>query len=297
MHGKSYGTSGYHQRLECKEVLVARMAENQDVLQLINVRKIFARGTIDEVTALNDVNLNVHDQDFVSVIGSNGAGKSTLLNIVAGVFPPERGGKLIINGDDVTSLDEYKRAAYVGRVWQEPNVGTAPKLTIEENLSLALLRGQSRGLKAAVSKQRRQSFGEALAPLGLGLEDRLSTPVGTLSGGQRQALALVMATISKPVILLLDEHIATLDPKTAETVLQLSDMIVRREKMTTIMVTHNMEIALRYGNRLVMMHEGRIVVDIGEADKKMATISDLISAFERAAGEHFDDDSILLSQR
>ena len=185
----------------------------------------------------------------------------------------------------------------MGRVWQEPEMGTASRLTIEENLSLALLRGQSRGLRMAVNKGRKQLFRETLALLGLGLEDRLSTPVGTLSGGQRQALALVMATISKPAILLLDEHVATLDPKTAETVLQLSDMIVAREKMTTIMITHNMEIALRYGNRLIMMHQGRIVVDMGEADKKMLTISDLVDAFERAAGEQFKDDSILLSQR
>ena len=268
---------------------------NRSILQLRDVRKIFARGTIDEVTALDGVNLDVYDQDFVTIIGSNGAGKSTLLNIVASVFPPERGGKVVINGDDVTSLEEYRRAAYVGRVWQEPEVGTAPKLTIEENLSLALRRGQSRGLRGAVSKQRRQLFREALALLGLGLEDRLSTTVGTLSGGQRQALALVMATISKPAILLLDEHVATLDPKTAQTVLELTDMVVLREKMTTIMVTHNMEIALRYGNRLIMMHNGRIVVDMGEADKKTLAISDLVTAFERAAGEEFKDDTILLT--
>ena len=268
---------------------------NRSILQLTDVRKIFGRNTIDEVTALDGVNLDVYNQDFVTVIGSNGAGKSTLLNIIASVFPPERGGKVVINGDDVTNLEEYRRAAYVGRVWQEPEVGTAPKLTIEENLSLALRRGQSRGLKGAVSKQRRQLFCETLAMLGLGLEDRLRVPVGTLSGGQRQALALVMATISKPAILLLDEHVATLDPKTAETVLQLTDLIVLREKMTAIMVTHNMEIALRYGNRLIMMHNGRIVVDMGEADKKMLTISDLVTAFERAAGEEFKDDTILLT--
>jgi len=270
---------------------------NSSILQLRDVRKVFARGSVDEVIALNDINLDVYDQDFVTVIGSNGAGKSTLLNIIAGVFPPERGGRVVINGDDVTGLAQHRRAAYVGRVWQEPEMGTASRLTIEENLSLALLRGQPRGLRGAVNKQRRQMFREALALLGLGLEDRLSTPVGTLSGGQRQALALVMATISKPAILLLDEHVATLDPKTAETVLQLSDMIVGREKMTTVMITHNMEIALRYGNRLIMMHQGRIVVDMGEADKKMLTIGDLVDAFEQAAGEQFKDDSILLSQR
>ncbi|MEJ2047230.1 MAG: ATP-binding cassette domain-containing protein [Dehalococcoidia bacterium] len=267
------------------------------MLELKEVSKVFARGTVDEVKAIDRVNLNVHEQDFITIIGSNGAGKSTLLNIIAGVFPPERGGKVIINGSDVTNLEEYTRATYVGRVWQEPEVGTAHKLSIEENLSLAVLRAQSRRLVPAVNSGRRKAFREALALLGLGLENRLNTPVGTLSGGQRQALALVMATISKPVILLLDEHIATLDPKTAQTVLRLSDMIVKREKMTTIMITHNMETALHYGNRLIMMHKGRIIVDMHEADKKTLTINDLVTAFERAAGEQFKDDSILLSQR
>jgi putative ABC transport system ATP-binding protein len=269
---------------------------NRSILQLRDVSKVFARGTMDEVRALDGVNLDVYDQDFVTIIGSNGAGKSTLLNIVAGVYPPERGGKVIINGDDVTNLEEYRRAAYVGRVWQEPEVGTARKLSLEENLSLALLRGQRRRLRAAINKNRRQLFRETLAGLGLGLEDRLNTAVGTLSGGQRQALALVMATVSKPAILLLDEHIATLDPKTAKTVLRLSDDVIEREKMTAIMVTHNMEIALHYGNRLIMMHEGRIIVDMGEADKKALTVSDLVNAFEKAAGEQFKDDSILLSR-
>ncbi len=269
---------------------------NRSILQLRDVSKVFARGTMDEVRALDGINLDVYDQDFVTIIGSNGAGKSTLLNIVAGVYPPERGGKVIINGDDVTNLEEYRRAAYVGRVWQEPEVGTARKLSLEENLSLALLRGQRRRLRAAINKNRRQLFREALAGLGLGLEDRLNTAVGTLSGGQRQALALVMATISRPAILLLDEHIATLDPKTAQTVLRLSDDVIEREKMTAIMVTHNMELALRYGNRLIMMHQGRIVVDMGEADKKALTVSDLVNAFEKAAGEQFKDDSILLSR-
>ncbi len=271
--------------------------KEQSLLQLRNVRKVFARGTIDEVTALNDINLDVYPEDFVTIIGSNGAGKSTLLNIVAGVFPPEMGGKVIINGDDVTSLSEYKHAAYVGRVWQEPTVGTAGKLSLEENLSLALLRGKPRGLRSSLNKQRGELFRSALAPLGLGLEDRLNTPVGTLSGGQRQALALVMATISKPALLLLDEHIATLDPRTAQVVLNLSDMIVRRERMTTMMVTHNMELALRYGNRLIMMHQGRIIVDIGQQDKQALTIDDLVSAFEQAAGERLTDESILLSHR
>jgi len=272
-------------------------SKDQSLLQLRSVRKVFARGTIDEVTALYGINLDIYPDDFVTIIGSNGAGKSTLLNIIAGVFPPEMGGKVIIGGEDVTDLSEYKHATYVGRVWQEPHVGTAAKLTIEENLSLALLRGRPRGLRPSLNKQRRELFRSALAPLGLGLEDRLSTLVGTLSGGQRQALALVMATISKPVLLLLDEHIATLDPRTAQIVLNLSDMIVQRERMTTIMVTHNMELALRYGNRLIMMHKGRIIVDIGQQDKQALTINDLVTAFEQAAGEQLTDESMLLSHR
>ena len=270
---------------------------NKYVLQLRDVKKIFFHGTIDEVTALNGIRLDVQEQDFICIIGSNGAGKSTMLNIVAGVFPPERGGKVIIDGDDVTNLPEYRHSAYVGRVWQEPQVGTAGKMTIEENLAMAYLRGKPRGLKAACNKELRALFREALEQLGLGLEDRLNAPVGTLSGGQRQSLSLVMATISKPAILLLDEHIATLDPKTAETVLKLTEMIIKKEKMTTMMVTHNMEIALRLGNRLVMMHRGKVIVDIGEERKNTLTINDLVNAFEQAAGEKFDDDSVLLSNR
>ena len=267
------------------------------LLRLIDIRKVFSRGTIDEVTALDGINLDVYEQDFVTIIGSNGAGKSTLLNVIAGIYPPERGGNVCIVDQDITNIPEYKHAEYAGRVYQDPSEGTAAKLTIEENMAMALLRGQSRGLRAAISKRRRELFRSALSPLGLGLEDRLSAYVATLSGGQRQSLALVMATISKPAILLLDEHIATLDPKTAETVLELSDMIVKRERMTTIMVTHNMDIALRYGNRLIMMHQGKILVNMGEEEKKKLTIADLVMAFERAAGEEFKDDSIMLSQR
>ena len=271
--------------------------QNRTTLQLREVRKVFARNTIDEVTALDGINLDVYDQDFITIIGSNGAGKSTLLNIIAGVFPPEWGGRVIINGVDVTGLAEYRRAAYVSRVWQEPHIGTAGQLTIEENLSLALRRGQPKGIQKATSKHLRELFCGDLTPLGLGLEDRLNTSVGTLSGGQRQALALVMATIGRPAILLLDEHIATLDPKTAKTVLQLTDEVMRRDKLTAIMVTHNMEIALRYGNRLIMMHKGRIIVDMGDTDKKALNVGDLVAAFERASGEEFDDDTVLLSRK
>ncbi|MFC2033796.1 ABC transporter ATP-binding protein [Chloroflexota bacterium] len=267
------------------------------MLQLNDVSKVFSRGTIDEVTALNNIKLNVNTEDFITIIGSNGAGKTTLLNIVAGIYPPEQGGQVIINKKDTTKLSEHRRAQYVGRVYQDPHIGTASKMTIEENMSLAILRGQSRGLRIATDKRRREFFREELSMLGLGLEDRLNTQVSTLSGGQRQALALVMATISKPAILLLDEHIATLDPKTANTVLELTDLIVSREKMTSIMVTHNMDIALRYGNRLLMMHEGKIVVDMNSENKKSLTINNLISAFEQAAGKEFQDDTILLNQQ
>jgi len=270
------------------------MSENSGLLQFREVRKVFYRGTVDEVKALANITLDVNAEDFITIIGSNGAGKTTLLNVIAGVYPPERGGKIIINGRDVTNLSEHLRAQYIGRVYQDPHIGTAAKMTVEENLSLALMRGKSRGLRIATNKKLRELFRSALAPLGLGLENRLNVPVGTLSGGQRQALALVMTTISKPALLLLDEHIATLDPKTAQIVLELSEMIVQREKMTTIMVTHNMEIALRYGNRLIMMHKGGIIVDINETEKKMLKTGDLIKVFERAAGEEFDTDTVLL---
>ncbi|MEE8353356.1 MAG: ATP-binding cassette domain-containing protein, partial [Dehalococcoidales bacterium] len=227
------------------------MTLKSELLQLQGVSKIFSRGTLDEVAALDNVAIDIRARDFVTVIGSNGAGKTTLLNLIAGIFPPERGGAVVINGRDVTGLSEHRRARFVGRVYQDPQIGTAAKMTISENMAMALLRGQSRGLRMATNQRRREIFREALAPLGLGLESRLSSLVGTLSGGQRQALALVMATLSRPALLLLDEHTATLDPKTARIVLELSEMIVTREKMTTMMVTHNMEVALRYGNRLM----------------------------------------------
>lgn len=271
------------------------MSENKSLLKLKAITKIFAKGTIDEVTALDGVDLDVKSKDYIAVIGSNGAGKTTLLNVIAGVFPPESG-EIILNGRNITKLCEYRCANNVGRVYQDPHVGTAAKMTIEENMAMALLRGQARGLRVATNKQRRELFRAALAPLGLGLEKRLGALVGTLSGGQRQALALVMATVSNPAILLLDEHIATLDPRTAKTVLDLTDMIVTREKMTTLMVTHNMDLALKYGNRLIMMHEGRIVVDMAKEQKAGLTIGDLVAAFEQAAGRKFVEDKILLRQ-
>jgi len=269
------------------------MSENKSLLKLRRISKVFSKGTVDQVRALDKIDLDVNSGDYITIIGSNGAGKTTLLNIIAGVYPPETG-EIILNGRNITRLCEYRCAKFVGRVYQDPHVGTAAKMTIEENMAMALLRGQPRGLRVATNKQRRELFRVALIPLGLGLEKRLNALVGTLSGGQRQALALVMATLSKPAILLLDEHIATLDPRTAQIVLDLTDMVVKREKMTTIMVTHNMELALRHGNRLIMMHKGRIVVDMNQAQRSDLTIHDLVVAFERASGEEFADDSVLL---
>lgn len=272
------------------------MNQNKSILRLEEMSKVFSKGTVDEVTALDNISLDVKDQDYITIIGSNGAGKSTMLNIIAGVYPPEKNGKVLIGERDVSRLSEYKHAEFIGRVYQDPNIGTAGKLTIEENLSLALLRGQRRGLRAAINKERRDLFVETLLPLGLGLENRLNTPVGTLSSGQRQAVALVMASLSKPALFLLDEHTANLDPRTAEIVLNLTDLIIEREKMTAMMVTHNMEMALKHGNRLIMMHKGRNVVDIGYKEKKNLTIKDLLNAFSRAAGEELKDDNILLSR-
>ena len=285
------GTSGTQDVEWCISV-----NKNHSLLQLRSVSKVFSKGSVDEVAALNKIDMDVSAKDFITVIGSNGAGKTTLLNIIAGVFPPERGGEIIINNRNVTSLSECKRAYDVGRVYQDPQIGTAANMTIEENLSLALLRGHSRGLSIATSKKYRERFCQALEPLGLGLENRLNAPVGVLSGGQRQALSLIMATISNPALLLLDEHISTLDPNTARLVLELSNMIIEREGITAIMVTHNMEIALKYGTRLVMMHKGRIIVDLDHEQKKNLTFNDLIGAFERASGERFADDNILLSR-
>lgn len=273
-----------------------QVSNNSSLLQLNGVSKIFSRGSLDEVAALDNIDLGINAGDFVTVIGSNGAGKTTLLNVIAGVYPPEHGGRIVIDSRDVTNLSEHRRAHYVGRVYQDPQIGTAANMTIEENLSLAMLRGQSRGLSIASGRKHRERFRQALLPLGLGLEDRLNAPVGVLSGGQRQALALVMATMSNPSILLLDEHISTLDPKTARSVLELTGMVIERESMTAMMVTHNMEIALRYGNRLVMMHKGKIIVDLDHTRKSNLTLNDLITAFERASGERFADDNILLSR-
>ena len=271
------------------------MSETPSLLQLKNISKEFGTGTIDEVKALDGINLSINTSDSITVIGSNGAGKTTLLNIIAGVYPPERGGNIIINNRDITNLSEHNCSQYFGRVYQDPHIGTAAKMTIGENLSLAIARGSSRGLRVATTKKRLRYFQEILVTLELGLENRLNTLVGTLSGGQRQALALVMATISKPALLLLDEHTAKLDPNTAGIVLSLTENIVSSEGITALMVTHNMEHALRYGNRLLMMHKSKIIVDLNRKQRSNLTVSDLLTAFEHASGERLTDDSILLS--
>ncbi len=271
------------------------MSEKQSLLQLKNVSKKFGIGTLDEVTALGNINLCINTGDFITIIGSNGAGKTTLLNIIAGVYPPERGGNIIINNKDITSLNEHKRSQYFGRVYQDPHIGTAAKMTLAENLSLAIARGRSRGLRVATTRKRLVYFQEILATLQLGLEDRLNTMVGTLSGGQRQALALVMATISKPALLLLDEHTAKLDPNTVGIVLGITENIISNEKITALMVTHNMEHALRHGSRLLMLHKGKIIVDLNREQRNDINVSDLLTVFEQSSGEQLTDDSILLS--
>jgi putative ABC transport system ATP-binding protein len=270
------------------------MSEKQSLLQLKNVSKKFGIGTLDEVTALDNINLCINTGDFITIIGSNGAGKTTLLNIIAGVYPPERGGNIIINNKDITSLNEHKRSQYFGRVYQDPHIGTAAKMTLGENLSLAIARGRSRGLRVATTRKRLIYFQEILATLQLGLEDRLNTMVGTLSGGQRQALALVMATISKPALLLLDEHTAKLDPNTVGIVLEITENIISNEKITALMVTHNMEHALRHGSRLLMLHKGKIIVDLNREQRNDINVSDLLTVFEQSSGEQLTDDSILL---
>ncbi|MDD4189565.1 MAG: ATP-binding cassette domain-containing protein, partial [Eubacteriales bacterium] len=256
--------------------------------------KAFNIGTVNEKTALHNVTLRLDEGDFVTMIGGNGAGKSTLLNCVAGVYGIERG-SIMIDGVDVTKLPEHKRAAMLGRVFQDPMMGTAANMGIEENLALAYRRGLRRTLKWGISSRERIMYKELLKALGLGLEDRLGEKVGLLSGGQRQALTLVMATLKKPRLLLLDEHAAALDPKTAETVLQKTDLLVGENNLTTLMVTHNMRDAIKHGNRLVMMHDGRIILDIKGDEKQKLTVEDLLKRFGKVSGEQFANDRTLLS--
>lgn len=264
------------------------------MLKLDNIRKTFNAGTINEKVALNGVSLSLAEGDFITVIGGNGAGKSTMLNAVAGVWPVDSG-KILIGGDDVTRLSEHKRAKYLGRVFQDPMTGTATTMSIEENMAIAARRGERRGLTWGITRKERDLYREKLATLSLGLEDRLTSKVGLLSGGQRQAITLLMAALKEPKLLLLDEHTAALDPKTAAKVLEISDKIIEEHHLTAMMVTHNMKDAIAHGNRLIMMHEGKIILDIAGEEKKRLTVEDLLHQFEKVSGEEFASDKALLS--
>ncbi len=265
------------------------------MLEIKNICKTFNKGTVNEKVAINNLSLTLEDGDFVTVIGGNGAGKSTMLNLIAGAFPVDSG-SIIANGKDITHLPDFKRASILGRVFQDPMMGTSANMLIEENLALANRRGQKRGLKWGISDAEREDFKKQLAALNLGLEDRLSTKVGLLSGGQRQALTLLMAVLRKPDLLLLDEHTAALDPKTAAKVLEMTDRIVSKHNLTTLMVTHNMKDAIEHGNRLIMMDAGRIVVDIRGEEKKKLTVPYLIDLFSKASGSTEANDAMLLSK-
>lgn len=265
-----------------------------EMLKLDNIHKTFNPGTINEKIALNGVNLTLNEGDFVTVIGGNGAGKSTMLNAIAGVWPIDSG-KIYIGGDDVTKLSEHKRAKYLGRVFQDPMTGTATTMSIEENMAIAARRGEKRGLSWGITHQERDTYREMLKALDLGLEDRLTSKVGLLSGGQRQAITLLMASIKKPKLLLLDEHTAALDPKTAAKVLEISDKIIAENHLTAMMVTHNMKDAIVHGNRLIMMHEGKVILNISGEEKKKLTVEDLLHQFEKVSGEEFANDKALLS--
>lgn len=264
------------------------------MLEIKNVSKTFNPGTVNAKTALNGLNLTLHDGDFVTVIGGNGAGKSTMLNAVAGTITVDTG-SIVLDGKDLTRMPEYKRAAFLGRVFQDPMMGTAATMQIEENLALAARRGQRRGLRTGISRAEREQYRELLKILDLGLEDRLTSKVGLLSGGQRQALTLLMATLKKPQLLLLDEHTAALDPKTAAKVLSATEQIVRRDNLTTLMITHNMRDAIAHGNRLVMLYDGRVVVDVRGEEKRRLTVEDLLEKFNQASGSSEADDKLLLS--
>ena len=266
-----------------------------EMLKIDHICKTFNAGTINEKVALNGVDLTLEDGDFVTVIGGNGAGKSTTLNAVAGVWPVDSG-KIFIGGDDVTKLSEYKRAKYLGRVFQDPMTGTATTMSIEENMAIAARRGKSRGLRWGITKAEREKYREMLSTLHLGLEDRLTSKVGLLSGGQRQALTLLMATMVTPKILLLDEHTAALDPATAEKVLNLTKKIVSEQNITCLMVTHNMHQALELGNRTLMMDSGNIVLDVSGEEREKMSVDDLLEQFAVRAGKALDNDRILFSK-
>lgn len=264
------------------------------MLKLSHVKKTFNRGTVTEKRALTGVDLTLADGDFVTVIGGNGAGKSTLLNMIAGVYPLDSG-TVELDGEDISRLSEPKRAKYLGRVFQDPMRGTAADMQIEENLALAKRRGERRTLRWGITRAERDEYAELLKKLDLGLETRMQAKVGLLSGGQRQALTLLMATLTNPRVLLLDEHTAALDPKTASKVLELTEQIVGERKLTTLMVTHNMNDAIRLGNRLIMMHEGRVIYDVAGDEKRALTVPDLLQKFEEVSGGQLANDRMLLS--
>ena len=264
------------------------------MLKLSHVKKTFNRGTVTEKHALTGVDLTLADGDFVTVIGGNGAGKSTLLNMIAGVYPLDSG-TIELDGVDISRLSEPKRAQYLGRVFQDPMRGTAADMQIDENLALARRRGKHRGLAWGITKQEKDEYPELLATLGLGLENRMTAKVGLLSGGQRQALTLLMATLTDPKLLLLDEHTAALDPKTAAKVLDLTERIVSERRLTTLMVTHNMNDAIRLGNRLIMMSDGNVIYDVSGDEKKSLTVPDLLRKFEEVSGGELANDRMLLS--
>ena len=264
------------------------------MLEIENVYKTFNIGTINEKVALNGVELKLSERDFVTIIGGNGAGKSTTLNAIAGVWPVDKG-RIIVNGTDITRLPEHKRANYLGRVFQDPMIGTAATMSIEENMAIAARRGEHRGFRWGISKKEREEYKSRLKVLGLGLEERLKSKVGLLSGGQRQAITLLMAALKKPKLLLLDEHTAALDPKTAAKVLEISDKIIAENGLTAMMVTHNMKDAIAHGNRLIMMHEGRIIYDVSGEEKKKLSVADLLEKFEEASGGELANDRMLLT--
>ncbi len=264
------------------------------MLELQNLHKTFNRGTINEKAALAGVNLQLKPGDFVTIIGGNGAGKSTTLNAIAGVWPIDQG-SIMVDGVDISGLSEHKRASYLGRVFQDPMTGTAATMSIEENMAIAARRGERRGLGWGITKKERKKFREQLRELDLGLEERLSSKVGLLSGGQRQAITLLMAALKEPKLLLLDEHTAALDPKTAAKVLELSDKIIEEHHLTAMMVTHNMKDAITHGNRLVMMHEGRIIYDVEGEEKKKLKVAGLLEKFEEASGGEFANDRMMLA--
>ncbi len=263
------------------------------MLEIRNITKVFNAGTVNEKVALDDFSLTLEDGDFVTVIGGNGAGKSTMLNAIAGVWQVDAG-QILIDGEDVTGLPEHKRARLLGRVFQDPMTGTAATMGIEENLALAKRRGRRRFLGSGITQKEREEYKELLKILGLGLENRLTSKVGLLSGGQRQALTLLMATLQKPKLLLLDEHTAALDPKTAAKVLETTEYIVNQNKLTTLMITHNMKDAIIHGNRLIMLMDGKVILDIKGEEKKKLTVEDLLHKFEEVSGEAFVSDKAIL---